>query len=70
MEITTVGLDLAKNVFQLHGVDKKGKIVLTKKLTRNKLAAFSTTRSCLSPAPEVQSAPSWLCKSAITTRHG
>jgi len=48
MEITTVGLDLAKNVFQLHGVDKKGKTVLTKKLTRNKvLPFFANMAPCL-----------------------
>ena len=27
MEINTLGIDLAKNVFQLHGVDKTGKII-------------------------------------------
>jgi transposase len=28
MEVTTVGIDLAKNVFQVHGVDGRGKVVL------------------------------------------
>ena len=37
MNITTVGIDLAKNVFQLHGVNRHGKTVLTKKVTRAKL---------------------------------
>jgi transposase len=32
MKITTVGIDLAKNVFQIHGVDDHGKPVLRKKL--------------------------------------
>ena len=32
MEITTVGLDIAKRVFQLHGVDAAGKTVLQRKL--------------------------------------
>ena len=27
-EITTVGLDLAKNVFQVHGIDDEGKILV------------------------------------------
>ena len=31
-EIATIGLDIAKNVFQLHGVDRSGKIVLRKAL--------------------------------------
>lgn len=30
MEITTIGLDLAKNVFQVHGVNERGKAVLRK----------------------------------------
>lgn len=33
--ITTIGLDLAKNVFQLHGADQSGKAVLRKKLRRD-----------------------------------
>jgi len=28
MEITTIGIDLAKSVFQVHGVDKHGKAML------------------------------------------
>ncbi len=36
-EITTVGIDLAKNVLSVHGVDGHGKIVLRKSLTRGKL---------------------------------
>jgi len=35
--ITILGIDLAKNVFQLHGSDATGKAVLRKKLTRSKL---------------------------------
>ncbi|RYH07065.1 IS110 family transposase, partial [Tropicimonas sp. IMCC6043] len=34
MEITTLGIDLAKSVFQLHGVDACGAVVLQKKLRR------------------------------------
>ena len=40
MNITTVGIDLAKNVFQLHGVDHQGQITVQKKITRNKLPEF------------------------------
>ena len=35
--VTTLAIDLAKNVFQLHGTDAKGNTVLKKKVTRNKL---------------------------------
>jgi transposase len=34
MEMTTVGLDLAKNVFQVHAVDRHGKVTLKKQLKR------------------------------------
>ncbi len=34
MEITTIGLDIAKRVFQAHGVDAAGKAVLRRKLGR------------------------------------
>ena len=40
MKITTVGIDLAKNVFQIHGVDERGKAVLRKQLRRAQLAEF------------------------------
>jgi transposase len=39
-EITTIGLDIAKNVFQLHGVDAHGQIVLRKSLRRGQLQRF------------------------------
>src|SRR5579871_4078578 len=41
MNITTLGIDLAKNIFQIHGADNKGKAVLKKTLVRNKLASFT-----------------------------
>lgn len=40
MKITTVGLDLAKNIFQLHGVDTGGRPILRKKLRRSELLRF------------------------------
>lgn len=39
-EITTIGLDLAKNVFQAHGVDEAGATVLRKRLRRGQVFAF------------------------------
>lgn len=38
--IKVLGIDLAKNVFQLHGTDEKGKRVLSKRLSRAKLPEF------------------------------
>lgn len=40
MNITTLGIDLAKNVFQLHGVNSKGVKVLGRKLSRKQLVEF------------------------------
>jgi transposase len=40
MEITTLGIDLAKSVFQLHGTDAGGKVVLRKRLRRNQVLEF------------------------------
>lgn len=37
MELTTLGIDLAKNVFQLHGVDERGRAVLKKRVSRAQL---------------------------------
>jgi transposase len=40
MKITTIGIDLAKNMFQIHAVDERGKTVLKKQLKRDQVAAF------------------------------
>jgi hypothetical protein len=42
MQITMIGLDIAKNVFQVHGIDANEKIVIRKQLRRSKVMAFST----------------------------
>jgi transposase len=48
MKITTVGVDLAKNIFQVHGVNEQGKAVLRKQLRREQLVAFfANLPSCL-----------------------
>ena len=40
MKITTIGIDLAKNVFQVHGVDEHGRAAFNKPLKREQMAAF------------------------------
>jgi transposase len=42
MKITTIGIDLAKEMFQIHGVDTHGKAVLRKQLRRGEMAKFFT----------------------------
>jgi len=39
-EVTTIGLDLAKNVFQVHGVDASGRAVVRRQLRRSQLLPF------------------------------
>jgi len=38
--ISTIGLDIAKSVFQIHGVDTAGEVVVRRKLTRGRVLAF------------------------------
>lgn len=47
-EVTTVGVDLAKNVIQIHGVDANGEVVVRRQLRRGQFLAFFKNRpSCL-----------------------
>lgn len=46
MKITTIGMDLAKSVFQVHGVDERGKAVLKKQLRRQQVAQFFANLPC------------------------
>src|SRR5689334_17100611 len=41
--VSTVGLDLAKHIFQLHGADSAGAVVFRQKLRRGQLLAFLAT---------------------------
>jgi len=40
MQITTIGLDIAKNVFQVHGIDANETVVVRKRLRRSQVLAF------------------------------
>ena len=39
-QVTTIGLDIAKHVFQLHGADGAGHVLFRKRITRAKLLGF------------------------------
>ena len=41
MQVSTIGIDLAKNVFQIHGVDMAGRVALTKKLRRSQVRSMT-----------------------------
>ena len=40
IEVTTIGIDIAKSVFQVHGVNAVGEVVVAKRLTRGKILTF------------------------------
>ena len=63
MKVTTVGIDLAKNVFQLHGVNELGKPVLKKQLRRDQMAEFFVNLpACLIGMEACASAHHWARK--------
>lgn len=63
MKVTTIGIDLAKNVFQVHGVDGRGKAVLKKALKRAQvLPFFANLQSCLIGMEACGSAHYWARK--------
>ncbi len=63
MKITTVGIDLAKSVFQVHGVSERGKAVLRKQLKRSEMLKFFTNLPpCLIGIEACGSAHHWARK--------
>jgi transposase len=63
MKITTAGIDLAKNLMQVHGVDEYGKAVLRKQLGRNQvLLFFANVPPCLIGMEACGSAHHWARK--------
>ena len=60
MKMTTIGLDLAKSVFQVHGVDEDGRTVLVKKLHRKQMRPFfSKLAPCLIGVEACATAHHW-----------
>jgi transposase len=63
MNITTIGLDLAKSVFQVHGVDERGKAVSRKALKRaDVMNCFAKLLPCLVGMEACGSAHFWARK--------
>lgn len=63
MKITTIGIDLAKETFQIHGVDRYGEAVLRKPLRRSEMVKyFSNLESCLIGMEACGSAHYWARK--------
>ena len=43
--VTTIGLDIAKSVFQVHGVDAEGNVIIRRNLKRRYVLAFFQKRA-------------------------
>jgi len=63
MKITTIGIDLAKIVFQIHGVDERGKVGVRKQLKRTEMSVyFANLEPCLIGMEACGSAHYWARK--------
>src|SRR4030066_180224 len=63
MKITTIGIDLAKAVFQIHGVDERGKVAVRKQLKRAEMPVyFANLEPCLIGMEACGSAHYWARK--------
>ena len=59
-EVSTIGLDIAKAVFQVHGVDGTGAVVIRKRISRSKMLEFFTDLApCLVGIEACPSAHHW-----------
>ena len=59
-EVSTIGLDIAKSVFQVHGVDDAGAVVMRKRVGRSKvLEFFGSLSPCLVGIEACPSAHYW-----------
>ena len=49
--VTTIGLDIAKSAFQVHGIDAEGKVIIRRQLKRRYVLAFFEKLLGSRPAP-------------------
>ncbi len=71
IQVTTIGLDLAKQVFQVHGVDADGKAVLRKRLRRAEvLGFFEGLGSLLGRSGSLRDVPSLGARAHRARAHG
>jgi transposase len=69
MKITTIGIDLAKEMFQVHGVDAHGKAALRKQLRRSEMMKFfANLEPCLIGMEACGSSHHWARKEAERVR--
>ena len=69
MDITTIGLDLAKNVFQIHCIDEKGEVIIRRRLRRAQVVAFfNGLKPCLIGMEACATAHFW-ARELVTLGH-
>src|SRR6187549_3716547 len=62
-KVSTIGLDIAKSVFQVHGVDVEGAVVIRKRVSRAKLLEFfASLQPCLVGIEACPAAHHWGCE--------
>lgn len=69
MEITLLGIDLAKEIFQLHGIDKAGKALMRKAVRRGQLLEFLATIKPCTVAMEACAGSHWLARKLVDYGH-
>jgi transposase len=57
-EVSTIGVDLAKSVFQVHGTDTSGAVLFRRKLRRHQVLAFFSSQPPCTVAMEAAAASS------------
>jgi transposase len=68
-EVSTIGVDLAKNIFQVHGADASGAVVFRKKLRRSQLLSFLAAQPSCTVAMEACSSSHHWAREIRTLGH-
>ena len=68
-EVSTIGMDLAKSVFQLHGADASGAVVFRKKLRRSQVLSFFAAQPPCTVAMEACSSSHYWAREISTLGH-
>jgi transposase len=67
--ITTIGLDIAKSVFQVHGIDVEGRMIIRRRLKRRyALPFFAKLRPCLVGIEACASSHHWSRELKVNSR--
>ena len=70
-QVSTIGLDIAKHVFQLHGADGAGHVLFRKRITRAKLLSFLAAQTrCVVAMQACAGAHYWAREIAKLGHHG